>query len=88
MTSFEVCRAPPIATFRGFGKRDKERAVNQPISMTAFSARRDRKDQQTMGAPADANPARNVDYALIIVGIVYVVFAVLGYFAAGEITGF
>ena len=59
--------------------------MNQPIPMTAFASRRNRNDERPMGAKAGADPGRNVDYALIIVGVVYVAFAILGFFA-GEIS--
>ena len=59
--------------------------MNRPIAMTAFAAQRDHKDERMTAVTAEADPARNVDYALIIVGIVYVAFAILGFFI-GEIS--
>jgi hypothetical protein len=58
--------------------------MNRPIAMTAFAAQRDHKDER-MTAVMTEDPARNVDYTLIIVGVVYVAFAILGFFI-GEIS--
>jgi hypothetical protein len=58
--------------------------MNRPIAMTAFAAQRDHKDERMTAVMAE-DPARNVDYTLIIVGVVYVAFAILGFFI-GEIS--
>jgi hypothetical protein len=59
--------------------------MNRPIAMTAFVAQRDRKDKRMTAVTAEADSGRNADYALIIVGVVYVAFAILGFFI-GEIS--
>jgi hypothetical protein len=59
--------------------------MSRPIAMTAFATRRDRTDERPTGAKVEAERGRNVDYALIIVGVVYVAFAILGFFA-GDIS--
>jgi hypothetical protein len=59
--------------------------MNRPIAMTAFAAQCDHKDERMTAVMAEADPAKNVDYTLIIVGVVYVAFAVLGFFI-GEIS--